>query len=213
MNPKVDEYFDKIDLWKEEQEKLREILLDCGLIEELKWGVPCYMYQKSNIALIHSFKKFCGIGFFKGSLLSDIEKILTKPGENSQEGRQLRFTSTKEIIDSTQIIKAYIFEAIELEKAGIKLIKPNEELVFVEELQNKLNSDSNFKSAFEALTQGRQRAYNIYFSEPKQSKTRESRIENYTSRILIGKGFNDCICGLSKRMPNCDGSHKLLEKK
>ena len=192
MNPKVDFYFDKAKKWQKELEKLRIIILDCQLTEELKWGVPCYMFQKSNIVLIHTFKEYCAILFFKGALLNDTLGILIQQTENTQSTRQIRFTKTTEIIEQESIIKAYIFEAVEVEKAGLKVdLKKDTELQFTDELKNKFAKNAQLKTAFNALTPGRQRGYNLYFSAPKQSKTRESRIEKYTLQILNGKGLND----------------------
>jgi uncharacterized protein YdeI (YjbR/CyaY-like superfamily) len=211
MNPKLDFFFEKATKWQEELVKLREIVLDCGLTEELKWGVPCYTFNKTNVIILGGFKDYCFISFLKGVLLHDSENILQKPGENTQSGRIIPFTDIQKIIDMNQTLKAYIYEAIEVEKAGLKVESNSKaELVFPVELLQKFESDSTFKAAFEALTPGRQRAYNIYFSGAKQSKSRESRIESYVQRILNGKGFNDCTCGLSKRLPNCDGSHKYI---
>jgi len=210
MNPKVDDFINNAEQWNEEFIQLRKIVLECGLIEELKWGQPCYTFQKSNIVIIGGFKDNCIIGFFKGALLSDFDGVLVKAGENTQSSRVIRFRNTKEINDLAATIKAYIFEAIEVEKAGLKVEKKSEDLVLVNELQNKINQDTTFKTAFEKLTPGRKRAYNMFISEAKQSTTREARIEKYTSRILAGKGINDCVCGKSKRMPNCDGSHKFI---
>lgn len=210
MNPEVDQYISKVKKWQEEIEKLRAIVLDCQLTEELKWRVPCYTYKNGNVVLINSFKDFCALGFFKGTLLSDTNNVLIKQGENTQSARIIRFTSVNEIIEIEAIIKTYIYEAIEVEKAGLKVETNNKELEFPEELLTKFNENPEFKTAFEALTPGRQRAYNLFFSDSKQSKTREARIEKYTQRILNGKGINDCICGLSKKMPGCDGSHKLI---
>lgn len=192
MNPKVDFYFTKAKKWQEEIKKLRVILLDCQLTEELKWGVPCYTYQKSNIVLIHMFKEYCALLFFKGALLHDVHGILIQQTENVQAGRQIRFTNVQKIIEMEPILKAYIDEAIEIEKAGLKVdfIK-NTELKFPEEFQKKLDENPALKAAFEALTPGRQRAYNLYFSAPKQSKTREARIEKYIPQILDGVGLND----------------------
>ena len=212
MNPKVDSFLETTDKWQVELQQLRRIALDCQLNEELKWNCPCYTFKKSNLILLIRFKEYCALSFFKGVLLSDSNSILSTPGENSQSVRYIKFKSFNEIVEQEQIIKNYIYEAIEVEKSGLKVVKKlSSELVFVEELQNKLNENPIFKTAFESLTPGRQRAYNIHFSEAKQSKTREARIENYTPRILTGKGFNDCICGLSKRMPTCDGSHNKLK--
>ncbi len=210
MNPKVDEFLNNVTKWHDELEKLRAIVLDCQLTEELKWGVPCYTFQKGNIVLIHGFKEYCALLFMKGALLNDSNGILIQQTENVQGGRQIRFNSLKEIEEQEAILKAYIFEAIEVEKAGLKVaIKPHSEYAIPKEFQSKMDENSLLKNAFESLTPGRQRAYILHFSGSKQAKTREARIENYTKRILMGKGLNDCICGLSKRMPNCDGSHKF----
>jgi uncharacterized protein YdeI (YjbR/CyaY-like superfamily) len=192
MNPKVEFYFTKAKKWQEEISKLRTVVLDCGLTEELKWGVPCYMFQKSNIVLIHVFKEYCALLFFKGALLNDANGILIQQTENVQSARQIRFTNIKEIVELEPILKAYIYEAIELEKAGLKVdFKKNTELIFPEEFQKKLAESPALKTAFAALTPGRQRAYNLYFSDPKQSKTRESRVEKCMPQILDGKGLND----------------------
>ena len=217
MNAKVDEYINKAKKWHNEFEKLRSIVLECNLNEELKWGVPCYTYsnvvekKQQNIVLIHGFKEYCALLFMKGALLNDSNGILIQQTENVQGGRQIRFTSLEEIEEQEAILKAYIFEAIEVEKAGLKVaIKPHADYVIPEEFQLKMDKNQALKTAFERLTPGRQRAYILHFSGSKQAKTREARIENYTQRILMGKGLNDCICGLSKRMPNCDGSHKFM---
>jgi uncharacterized protein YdeI (YjbR/CyaY-like superfamily) len=210
MNPKVDEFLSKTKKWKEELSKLRNILLECGLTEELKWKNPCYTFQNKNIILLGSFKEWCVISFLKGVLLNDENSILIAAGENSQSTKIIKFTNIEEIIQLKPTLKAYIFEAMEVEKLGLKVeLKKNDELEFVEELQNKLDENADFKMAFENLTLGRQRGYNLYFSAAKQSKTRISRIENYMQRIFDGKGINDCTCGLSKKMPSCDGSHKF----
>jgi uncharacterized protein YdeI (YjbR/CyaY-like superfamily) len=213
MNPKVDEYLSKVRKWRDELETLRMILLDCQLTEEYKWSQPCYVYNKSNIVLLTSFREYCTLAFFKGSLLKDTDKIFVKPGENSQSVRQIRFTSVKDILKKEAILKAYIFEACEVEEEGLKVkLKDVSEYKIPEEFQSRLNKDASLKTAFKSLTPGRQKAYLLYFSEPKQSKTRESRIDKYVSRISSGIGINDCICGLSKRHPTCDGSHKLMQK-
>jgi uncharacterized protein YdeI (YjbR/CyaY-like superfamily) len=192
MNPKVDVFLSKAKKWQEELRKLRMIILDCGLSEELKWGVPWYTFQKSNVVGIYGFKEYCALGFFKGALLNDANGILIKPGENSQAMRQIRFTNVREIVEMEPILKAYIYEAIEVEKAGLKVdFKEKTELVFPEEFQKKLDENPALKAAFDALTPGRQRAYNLYFSAPKQSKTRESRVEKCMQKILNGKGLND----------------------
>jgi uncharacterized protein YdeI (YjbR/CyaY-like superfamily) len=192
MNPKVDVVLSKARKWQEEIVKLRMIILDCGLTEELKWGKPCYSFQKSNIVIIQGFKEYFALLFFKGALLNDANGILIKMGENTQAARQIRFTNVREIVEMKPILKTYIYEAIEVEKAGLKVnFKKNTDLIFPEEFQNKLSEMPALKTAFEALTPGRQRAYNLYFSAPKQSKTRKSRIEKCMQQILIGKGLND----------------------
>ncbi len=192
MNPKVDVYISKCDKWQEELEKLRMILLDCQLTEELKWGVACYTLQKSNIVLMHVFKEYCALLFVKGALLKDPNDILIQQTKNVQAGRQIRFTNVREIVEMEPILKAYIDEAIEVEKAGLKVdYKKTTEYEVPEEFQRKLNEIPALKTAFEALTPGRQRAYILYFSAPKQSKTRESRVEKSMQQILNGKGLND----------------------
>jgi uncharacterized protein YdeI (YjbR/CyaY-like superfamily) len=192
MNPKVDVYLNKAKKWQEEFEKLRMIILDCQLTEELKWGVPCYTFQKRNIVLIHGFKEYCALLFFKGALLNDANGILIKQTENVQAGRQIRFTNVREIVEMETILKAYIYEAIEVEKVGLKVnFRKTTEFTIPEEFQNKLDEIPALKTAFDALTPGRQRAYILYFSAPKQSKTRESRVEKCMQQILNGKGLND----------------------
>lgn len=192
MNPKADFYFEKATKWKDEVLKLRSILLDCPLHEEVKWGCPCYMLQKSNIVLIHDFKEYCALLFFKGALLKDEHGILIQQTKNVQAARQMRFTSLEDVIKNEANIKAYIYEAIEVEKAGLKVqLKKTNEFNMPEEFQKILDEDSNLKSAFEKLTPGRQRAYLLHFSSPKQEKTRISRIEKCIPFILEGKGLND----------------------
>jgi uncharacterized protein YdeI (YjbR/CyaY-like superfamily) len=192
MNPKVDFYFSKAKKWQEEIEKLRIVVLDCGLTEELKWGVPCYTFQKSNIVLIHVFKDYCALLFFKGALLNDANGILVQQTKNVQAARQIRFTNVREVVKLKSVLKAYIHEAIEVEKAGLKVpFKKTKEFEIPEEFQNKLNKTAALKKAFSALTPGRQRAYLLYFSAPKQSKTRETRIGKSMQQILNGKGLND----------------------
>lgn len=214
MNPEVDIYLDNQAKWLSELRLLRRILLDCSLTEELKWGKPCYTYGKSNVLILYTLKAFCGPGFFKGALLKDEERILVKPGENSQSTRYIKFTDKHQIIEMEPILKAYIYEAIEVEKEGLEVnFKAKNELVFPEELLQKFAENTPLKTAFEALTPGRQRGYNLYFSAPKQSKTRTSRIEKYIQKILDRKGFHDCTCGHSKKLPVCDGSHKFISKK
>ena len=192
MHPKVDWFFDKATKWQKEYEKLRAILLDCGLTEELKWGCPCYTFEKRNIVLIHGFKEYCALLFFKGALLNDANGILIQQTKNVQSARQARFTNLQEIVKMEKILKAYIYEAIEVEKAGLKVnYKKTTDFKIPEEFQNKLDELPSLKTAFDALTPGRQRAYLFYFSQPKQSKTRESRVEKCMQPILNGKGLND----------------------
>ena len=192
MNSKVDFFFNKASQWKEEFEQLRRIILDSGLAEELKWGQPCYTFQGKNIILIHGFKEYCAVLFFKGALLNDPENILIQQTANVQAGRQVRFTGVKEIVKRAPVLKAYIYEAIEVEKAGLKVkLKKTSEFKMPAEFKNKLDKNPALKIAFNELTPGRQRAYLFHFSQPKQSKTRESRIEKYMKRILEGKGLND----------------------
>jgi uncharacterized protein YdeI (YjbR/CyaY-like superfamily) len=192
MNPKVDGYLRKAKKWQEELEKLRMIILDGQLTEELKWSKPCYTFQKSNIVIIIPLKEHCALMFCKGALLKDANGILIKPGENTQAGRWIKFTSVREIAEMETILKAYIYEAIEVEKAGLKVnFKKTTEFIIPEEFQNKLDEIPALKTAFDALTPGRQRAYILYFSAPKQSKTRESRVEKCMQQILNGKGLDD----------------------
>ncbi len=184
-NPKVDIFFIKAKKWQKELAKLRMIILDCGLTEELKWGQPCYTFQKSNIVLIHGFKEYCALLFFKGALLKDANGILIQQTENVQ-------AAVREIVEMEPILKAYIYEAIEVEKAGLKVnFKKTSEFKIPEEFQKKLDETPALKKAFAALTPGRQRGYLFYFSQPKQSKTRESRVEKCKQQILNGKGLND----------------------
>jgi uncharacterized protein YdeI (YjbR/CyaY-like superfamily) len=192
MNPKVNFYFRNAEKWQAELEKLRTIVLDCGLAEELKWGCPCYTLEESNIVLIHTFKEYCALLFHKGALLKDTHGILVQQTENVQAARQIRFDSIEEIIELEPVIKAYIHEAAQVEKAGLKVnYKKTTEFKVPEELQIRLDEDPVFKTAFESLTPGRQRSYILHFSAPKQSKTRESRIEKCMPQILKGKGLND----------------------
>ncbi|HET6872040.1 MAG TPA: YdeI family protein [Sporolactobacillaceae bacterium] len=192
LNPKVDEFLSKAKKWKEEYEKLSEIVLDCDLTEEFKWMHPCYTFQKKNIVLIHGFKDYCALLFPKGALLKDADGILVQQTENVQAARQIRFTNAKEIVELEPALKAYIYEAIKVEKAGLEVkLKETKEFTIPEEFQTQLDEMPALKTAFEALTPGRQRAYLLYFSSPKQSKTRVSRVEKYKQHILDGKGLND----------------------
>jgi uncharacterized protein YdeI (YjbR/CyaY-like superfamily) len=191
-NPKVDEFLNNAKKWREEFQKLRMICLDCGLTEELKWGKPCYTFQNSNIVLIHGFKEYCALLFFKGALLRDAKRVLIQQTENVQAARQVRFANVREIVKTEHILKAYIKEAIKVEKAGLEVTyKKTSEFAVPEEFQNKLDEIPALKTAFDALTPGRQRGYLFYFSQPKQSTTRESRVEKCVPRILNGKGLND----------------------
>lgn len=213
MNTNVEAYFSNLKQWKPELEMLRNIVLDCGMIEEFKWRGPCYTYNNNNCIIIGGFKDNFVISFIKGVFLRDDHKLLQKPGDNSQAARIIRFTEASQVLELEPIIKTYIYEAIEVEKAGLKLdpsVKPT--LEYIPEFEKIMSENAEFKAAFEALTPGRQRAYNMHFASAKQSETRTSRIMAVMPRVMNGKGPNDCICGLSKRMPNCDGSHKILKQ-
>lgn len=191
-NPKVDFFFEKAASWQAEYEKLRKVILDCPLTEELKWGVPCYTFEGKNIVLIHGFKKYCAILFVKGALLKDAENLLITQTENVQAARQIRFTSVKEIEKIEPTLKAYIIEAIAAEKAGLKVdLKKTAEFNFPEEFLTRLGEEPALQEAFEALTPGRQRAYLLYFSSPKLPQTREARVEKYVHKIIAGKGLDD----------------------
>jgi uncharacterized protein YdeI (YjbR/CyaY-like superfamily) len=192
MNAKVDFFFTKAKTWQEEYKLLRTIVLDTGLTEELKWGQPCYMFEKKNIVIIHGFKEYCALLFFKGALLKDKNGILIRQTENVQSARQIRFTSVKEIVKLKAVLKAYIYEAIEVEEAGLKVeFKKTNDFKIPEEFETRLKKMPALKKAFYALTPGRQRAYIFYFSSAKQSKTRETRVEKYMPQILDGKGLDD----------------------
>ena len=189
---KIDEFFRKAKKWGEEFKKLRAIILECGLSEELKWGKPCYTFQNSNIVLIHGFKEYCALLFMKGALLKDAKGVLIQQTENVQAARQIRFANIREIAEMEATLKAYIREAIEVEKAGLEVpYKKTSEFKMPEEFQNKFDENPRLKTAFNALTPGRQRGYLLYFSAAKQSKTRESRIEKSMPKILKGKGLDD----------------------
>jgi uncharacterized protein YdeI (YjbR/CyaY-like superfamily) len=192
MNPKVDPFFEKVEKWQEEMEQLRKTILACGLTEELKWGKPCYTFQESNVVIIQGFKEYCALLFCKGALLSDAQGMLIQQTENVQAARQLRFTNVREIVKMKTLLRAYLFEAIEVEKAGLEVTyKKTSEFKMPEEFQRKLKKNTALKAAFEALTPGRQRGYLLHFSSAKQSKTREARIEKWTPQILKGKGLDD----------------------
>jgi uncharacterized protein YdeI (YjbR/CyaY-like superfamily) len=192
MNPKVDVFLRKAKKWQKEFRMLRTIVRDCGLTEELKWGCPCYTFQKKNIVLIHGFRDYSALLFFKGALLQDAKGLLIQQTKNVQAARQIRFTDVREIAKLRTVLKAYIYEAVEAEKTGLKVkLKKTSDFMVPEEFQNKLDEIPALKSAFDALTPGRQRAYLFYFSQPKQSKTRESRVEKCMQQILNGKGLND----------------------
>lgn len=192
MNPKVDFFFDKATQWHKEYKQLRTIILDCGLQETLKWGQPCYMFEEKNIVLIHGFKEYCAVLFFKGALLNDPHGVLIQQTENVQAARQVRFTGSIEILDQARILKAYVYEAIEIEKAGLKVaLKKTKEYTVPEEFKQQLDKMPALSTAFNALTPGRQRAYLLHFSSPKQSQTRQSRVERSIPRIMNGQGLND----------------------
>lgn len=192
MNPKVDFYFNKAGNWQTATEQLRTIALDCGLTEELKWSCPCYSYKQGNVVLIHVFKEYCAFLFFKGALLNDPEGILIQQTEHVQSARQIRFTNALDIVEMTATLKSYIYQAIEVEKAGLKVaLKKTEDFTVPVEFQHKLDSIPDLKAAFEALTPGRQRGYLFYFSQAKQAKTREARVEKYMPQIMNGKGLDD----------------------
>lgn len=192
MNPKVDFYFIKAKKWQKEFETLRSIVLDCQLTEELKWDNPCYTFEKKNIVLIHGFKDYCALLFFKGALLKDPKGILVQQTENVQSARQIRFTNVQEIVKLNLTLKSYIYEAVKVEESGLKVeFKKTSEFAIPEEFQNKLDKNRALKTAFKALTPGRQRAYLFYFSSAKQSKTRSARVEKYVEQILDGRGLDD----------------------
>ncbi|MFN0201337.1 MAG: YdeI/OmpD-associated family protein [Bacteroidia bacterium] len=206
MNPEIDLYLAegcgrcplggtpdcKVHNWQEELIQLRRIILECGLVEELKWKHPCYTYQNNNVLLLGAFKDYCMLSFLKGALLQDVNGLLVKPGENTQVGRVIRFTSVEQILEIENTLKTYIYEAVEVEKAGLKgAYKSISEYAIPEELQQKFIEDPDFQAAFEALTPGRQKGYLLYFSAAKQAKTREARIEKYMTQIFAGKGIHD----------------------
>jgi uncharacterized protein YdeI (YjbR/CyaY-like superfamily) len=212
-NPQVDAFIENAKKWSAEMALLRELVLECGLTEEYKWRQPCYALNGKNVLFVSAFKDSCVLAFFKGSLLADPSTILAHAGENTQGMRMIRFTNCEQIKALQKEIKQYIFEAIEIEKAGLKVPKSDVSApTYPVELKEVFERDLAFQSAFEKLTPGRKRAYILHFSSAKQVETRFSRIDKYRTRILNGKGIDDCICGLSKRMPSCDGSHKFLKE-
>ncbi len=214
MKSPVEQFIKKAKNWQEEMLLLRSILLECPLTEVIKWGMPCYTSNGKNIVIIQNFKHHCDLGFFNGASLSDLKQLLVKAGEHTQAGRQLRFEDIEDIKKKKAVIKAYVKEAIENETKGIKIVLEDVPAIEpVVELNAVFKKNKPFEKAFNKLTPGRQRAYLMFFAAAKQSETRISRIEKFIPRILDGKGMNDCTCGLSKRMPNCDGSHKLLKTK
>jgi len=214
MQTEVASFFKGLKQWKNELTLLRNIIISTGVEETYKWKHPCYTLNNNNIVLIHGFKNYCAISFFKGALLKDKKQILVQPTDNTQSGRQLRFENEEEIIALEKTIIQYIKEAIQVENKGMKVeFKKTEAFETPETLTKAFKKSTSLQDAFYKLTPGRQRAYLLYFSEAKQEATQASRIEKYTARILNGKGINDCVCGLSKRMPNCDGSHKQLTQK
>ncbi len=213
MIQEVTDFVSNLQQWKKEITLLRKIVLGCNLVETLKWKQPCYMYGSKNVLMLAQFKNHCSIAFFKGALLADTEKILEKPGENSQMARVIKFTDSKQITELENILTAYIFEAIEIERAGVSVnkIKAPEQPLPAEWL-TVVKNDKALKLAFDKLTPGRQRAYLMFINATAQPATRMNRIEKYKPRILAGKGMHDCVCGLSKKMPACDGSHNMLKK-
>lgn len=212
MNKEVIKYLNGLEKWQSELTELRKIILDCGLKEDYKWMHPSYSENGKNIVLIHEFKDYCAILFQKGVLLKDTENILVQQTKHTQSARQIRFTEISKIIELEPIIKKYIKEAIEIEKSELKVkMKKTTDFEMPNELKHIFENNPNFEKAFKKLTEGRQRGYLLYFTTPKQSQTKISRIENSMKRIFEGYGLTDCTCGLSKRKPNCDGSHKQLK--
>ncbi|MEQ9064898.1 MAG: YdeI/OmpD-associated family protein [Vicingaceae bacterium] len=211
MKTEVDQFLHNAQKWGQEMQLLRSIALDCMLTEEFKWRQPCYTFQNKNILIISGFKAYCALNFFKGSLLPDEQGLMVAPGKNSQSGRQIRFTDADEILRKKDILKSYIYEAIEIEKAGKCVsFKKASTYTVPAELQEMLDKNKTLRTAFNALTPGRQKGYYLFIAAAKQSSTRKARIEKNVQRILSGKGLNDCVCGLSKKYPSCDGSHKFL---
>ena len=211
MNPNVTQYISSAKLWKEELQAIREILLETELVEEFKWASPCYTYNNKNVVILAPFKDYFALGFFNGAHLTDPKGLLVKPGEHTRAGRQLRLENVQDIVKKKSFIKKIIKESI-LTEADTSIKPDAAPAIVVEELNTIIKKNASLKKAFESLTPGRQRGYLIFFSGAKQSETRIARIEKYTNQIMCGKGLTDCTCGLSKRMPACDGSHKYLKK-
>lgn len=212
MKQEITTFFEGLEKWREELLLLREIVLQSELEETIKWKTPCYTDNDKNIVILQNFKNFFALGFFKGSLHSDPQSKLISPGKNTQSGKYLKFENREELVENKELILSYIKEAIEIERAGKKISYTTaKELKIPEELANMFTADPLFESAFNTLTPGRQKGYILHFSQAKQSTTRSNRINQYKERIMNGKGLHDCVCGLSKRMPNCDGSHKQLD--
>lgn len=211
-DPNVDEFLQSTRQWRAEITELRRIVRSCGLDETWKWRQPCYMFHGENIIILGSFKDYCVISFLKGSLLSDPEGLLKKAGEHTQHGRVLRFTSVEEILGLEAVIRSFILEAKDHVKSGQKTEQLNNvtTIPFPQELIAILDTDPPFNQAFQALTPGRQRAYLMHFTSTKSSETRITRINRFRPRIMAGKGMNDCICGLTRKKPGCDGSHREL---
>jgi len=214
MGSGAGQFFENLGRWKGELLFLRNIVLDTGLKEEVKWGAPCYTSQGKNIVLLQHFRDYCIISFFKGALLNDAEKLLELPGGNTQSARTVKFRNLDEIKGKEAALRALITEAIAVERSGKKVdFKKFEDYDLPEELEKRLSQNPDLKAAFDRLTPGRKKGYILYLSESSQSKTREARIDRSIPRIMKGRGLNDCICGLTKRPPGCDGSHKNSEKK